>query len=155
MMTSDGPCDGPSRREAIVGAGILVAGAAVTSCGGQTQPEGPGTTTASTPSPSGTAGGTAGDQPLAAVADVPVGGGLVLPDADVVLTQPRANVFAGFSATCTHQGCRVDQVRDGTIVCPCHGAAYSISDGSVVAGPAPSALPHVAVVSRRGQLFRG
>jgi Rieske Fe-S protein len=152
MVTGNPPRSGPGRRDAIVGAGALAVAAAVTSCStGSAEPAEPGTTAAR----EGTAGdGTAGEQPLAAAADVPVGGGLVLPDAGLVLTQPRAGVFAAFSATCTHQGCRVGQVRDGTIVCPCHGAAYSISDGSVVSGPAPNALPRVTVVSRQGQLFR-
>ncbi|MBA2699737.1 MAG: Rieske (2Fe-2S) protein [Nocardioidaceae bacterium] len=73
--------------------------------------------------------------------DVPVGGGLILGDPQVVITQPTAGAFKGFSSICTHQGCPVDNVTDGTINCICHGSMFSIEDGSVVGGPAPSPLP--------------
>ena len=33
----------------------------------------------------------------------------------------------------------------GAIDCPCHGSQYSITNGSVVGGPAPSPLPAVAI----------
>ncbi|WP_319617692.1 Rieske (2Fe-2S) protein [Rhodococcus opacus] len=80
-----------------------------------------------------------------AVSDVPVGGGIVLPAQQLVLTQPQAGVFRAFSAVCTHQGCSVSEVRDGTINCPCHGSRYSITDGSVVRRPAQEPLPTYAV----------
>ena len=57
-------------------------------------------------------------------------------DKDVVVTQPTAGEFKAFSATCTHQGCKVKSVADGVIVCPCHGSKFAIADGSVAAGPA-------------------
>jgi Rieske Fe-S protein len=88
---------------------------------------------------------------LARTGDVPAGGGLILSDAQVVLTQPAAGEFRGFSAVCTHQGCAVTSVSDGTINCPCHGSRFSIEDGSVVqaaAGLSPdqqSPLPEVAI----------
>ena len=78
---------------------------------------------------------------LAATADVPVGGGVVLADAQLVITQPKAGTFKAFSAICTHQGCAVSTVENGTINCPCHGSEFAITDGSVVAGPAPKPLP--------------
>ncbi|OLB75555.1 MAG: hypothetical protein AUI14_20815 [Actinobacteria bacterium 13_2_20CM_2_71_6] len=68
-------------------------------------------------------------------ADIPVQGGKIFPDVDadgVVVTQPAAGLFKAFSATCTHRGCTLTSVSDGTINCPCHGARYSIADGSVV-----------------------
>jgi Rieske Fe-S protein len=46
---------------------------------------------------------------------------------------------------CTHQGCIVDQVANGTIDCPCHGSKFSIKDGSVVNGPAASPLASIAI----------
>jgi len=51
----------------------------------------------------------------------------------------------GFSAVCTHEGCTVDQVSNGSIDCPCHGSQFSVKDGSVVSGPAPSPLPAAAI----------
>ncbi|WP_019900151.1 Rieske (2Fe-2S) protein [Salinispora arenicola] len=91
----------------------------------------------------GTAAGSdaaSGGQVLARAADVPVGGGTILADVGVVITQPQEGTFKGFSATCTHQGCAVAEVSDGTINCPCHGSKFSVADGSVVGGPAPRSL---------------
>lgn len=73
-------------------------------------------------------------------ADIPVGSGKVFPDAQTVITQPKAQEYKAFSSICTHQGCQVDAVTD-TINCPCHGSKYSITDGSVVNPPAPKPLP--------------
>ncbi len=82
---------------------------------------------------------------MAAVADVPVGGGIVLADQDLVVTQPVAGTFKGFSATCTHQGCKVKDVVGGTINCPCHGSKFAVADGTPTAGPAKKPLPEKGV----------
>jgi len=76
---------------------------------------------------------------------IPVGGGVVLKADKIVVTQPTKGEFKAFSAVCTHAGCVVSKVADGTINWPCHGSKYSITDGSVVAGPAPKPLPAKAV----------
>uniref|UniRef100_A0AAU2VC12 Cytochrome bc1 complex Rieske iron-sulfur subunit n=1 Tax=Streptomyces sp. NBC_00003 TaxID=2903608 RepID=A0AAU2VC12_9ACTN len=78
---------------------------------------------------------------LAKTSDIPVGGGKVFVDQKVVVTQPEAGTFKGFSAICTHQGCTVATVSGGTINCPCHGSKYRIADASVAGGPAPRPLP--------------
>ena len=78
---------------------------------------------------------------LARTSDVPVGGGTVLAEQDLVVTQPAAGEFRAFSATCTHQGCPVSEVTDGTINCNCHGSKFAVADGSVVDGPAEKPLP--------------
>jgi Rieske Fe-S protein len=87
---------------------------------------------------------------LAAAAAIPVGGGLVFADLDLVVAQPVAGRFTAFSATCTHQGCTVTEVTDGQIVCPCHGSTFSAVDGSPTAGPAQTPLPGRAVSIRDG-----
>ena len=63
----------------------------------------------------------------------------------MVVTQPVAGTFKAFTAVCTHQGCLVGRVADGEILCPCHGSTYSISDGSVTGGPAPSPLKEIPI----------
>jgi nitrite reductase/ring-hydroxylating ferredoxin subunit len=73
-------------------------------------------------------------------ADIPVGGGRVFTDARVTITQPTRGDFRGFGVVCTHDGCLLDSVSDGTINCPCHGSRYAITDGSVVRGPARTGL---------------
>jgi nitrite reductase/ring-hydroxylating ferredoxin subunit len=93
-------------------------------------------------------GGTA----LGAASEIEVGGGKVFAAQKVVVTQPSAGQYMGFSAVCTHQQCIVDQVADGTIDCPCHGSKFSVKDGSVVAGPAPSPLPAAKVTVSGGQI---
>lgn len=77
--------------------------------------------------------------------EVPVGGGKIYGDLNVVVTQPEEGTFKAFSATCTHQGCQVSQVAHGTINCGCHFSKFSISTGAVEGGPAPEPLPSVAV----------
>jgi nitrite reductase/ring-hydroxylating ferredoxin subunit len=78
---------------------------------------------------------------LAATSKIPVGSGMIFPGPQVVVTQPTAGEFKAFSAVCTHMGCIVNQISNGTIDCPCHGSQYSITTGDVVAGPAPKPLP--------------
>jgi Rieske Fe-S protein len=92
---------------------------------------------------------TSGPQQLGPTSDVPVGGGKIYPQANVVVTQPTQGTFEGFVATCTHQGCQVSSVADGTIDCACHGSRFSIKDGSVVNGPASQPL-HTAKLTVAG-----
>jgi Rieske Fe-S protein len=94
----------------------------------------------SSESPSSDAGGT-----TVATSDVPVEGGVILAEEMLVVTQPAEGEFKAFSAVCTHQGCPVQSVSEGTINCQCHGSSFSIEDGSVVNGPATSALESKSV----------
>jgi len=95
-----------------------------------------------------------GSAPLAALTEVPDGGGLVLPDARVVLTREGDEVH-GFSAVCTHLGCLVRDVHDGQIRCPCHGSRFDARTGAVVQGPATAPLAPVAVTVQDGEVIRG
>ncbi len=126
-----------TRRRALTGA--VVGGLSLpvlAACGGGSS----STATAQPPAASGKPGGKpshggGGAPALVAVAQVPVGGGVILRDQNIVVTQPTQNTFEGFSATCTHQGCQVANVSGGTINCGCHGSQFAITDGANVTGP--------------------
>jgi Rieske Fe-S protein len=84
-------------------------------------------------------------------ATIPVGGGTIFPDQKIVVTQPKAGEFKAFSAVCTHQGCIVNDVSNGTINCICHGSQFDITTGDVRTGPATQPLPAKSItVSSNG-----
>lgn len=71
------------------------------------------------------------------------------PDAPCLLIRTGENSYAAFSRSCTHNGCPVfyhPENRD--IECPCHGGVFSLTDGSVVAGPPPRPLPRILIEVR-------
>ena len=116
----------------------------------------PAPASSSAPPPTEAGSGTAaGPAALASTSDVPVGGGKILTDKKIVLTQPKSGEFHGFSAVCTHAGCTVGSVSDGTINCPCHGSRFSITNGSVVNGPAASPLPAVDIKVQGKSIVQG
>jgi Rieske Fe-S protein len=117
------------RRRVIAGtAGLGLATPLLVACGGDDGES------------AGDSGGSGGDGVLAATSDVPVGGGTIISDQEVVVTQPVEGEFKAFTSVCTHQGCQVGKVENGEILCPCHGSAFSAEDGSVVNGPATEPL---------------
>lgn len=136
------PAASIGRRAVVVGATAVGIGGLVAGCGGAQDSGALG--------PVGAPVGAAGT-PLGAAAEVPVGGGTIFEALEVVVTQPEPGDFRGFSAVCTHTGCIVDEVVDGTINCPCHGSRYRL-DGTVAAGPAPRALPSRPVTVVDGRL---
>lgn len=136
---------GPSRRTFVLGAGA-VAGAAVIGTGLTACTSSSSTTPTATPPPGSPAG------TLAAVADVPVGGGVIADG--VVLTQPVKGQIEAFSTTCTHRGCTVAGVRGKAIECPCHGSRFNL-DGTVANGPAEKPLPKVAIKVEGDNIVRG
>jgi Rieske Fe-S protein len=116
----------------------------------------------SAPAAGGTATSAGGSAPatpaagaLAATSQVPDGGGKIIDGKNVVITQPESGSFRAFSAICTHEGCIVNNVSNGTINCPCHGSKFSIKDGSVVNGPAPSPLAAIAIKVEGTSIFQG
>lgn len=73
-----------------------------------------------------------------------------LPNLRVFLFR-KGNSFRAASAVCSHLGCTVNLAGNG-FHCPCHGSVFDQS-GSVVSGPAPSALAwYQLTVSRDGRL---
>ena len=123
---------GISRRIAFQGMGALGAAVALAGCASDDD-------SASNEEPAPDAG-----TELAATSEVPVGGGLILQEEKIVITQPTEGDFKAFTAVCTHQNCVVAGVEE-TINCTCHGSKFSITDGSVEGGPAPSPLAKVEI----------
>jgi Rieske Fe-S protein len=132
-----------TRRAVLAGAAGIAAVSVMAACGddgGTDGGAGSGGNNAG-----GNGGKTGGNSSLPKTTDVPVGGGVVVAAADVVITQPSAGQFKAFSATCTHQGCTVADVSGGTINCGCHFSKFSATDGSVKNGPATQPLPEKKV----------
>jgi nitrite reductase/ring-hydroxylating ferredoxin subunit len=133
-----------TRRAVLAGGTGAACGAALCACTTYNLGPAPAPPAAPPPAAGGGSGGAATGA-LASTADIPVGGGVVFADQDVVVTQPTAGEFRAFSATCTHQGCFVSEVTEGTINCPCHGSRFDVTDGAVVDGPADAPLPEKGV----------
>jgi Rieske Fe-S protein len=127
----------PNRRTVLRAAGALgasvAAGAALSACGGS------GT--------SGSAGPGSTPSPVSGIptSGIPVGGGEILPNAAVVVTQPVQGTFKAFSAICPHEGCVVSEVVKNTIVCPCHGSTFDATSGDRLSGPAQTGLTRLTV----------
>lgn len=153
----------PSRRALLAGAGVtcaaMLAGCGTSDAGnGGSAPAAGGAATpaaGSAPATGGSAATGVAAGALAATSQVPDGGGLIIDGKNIVITQPESGSFRAFSAICTHQGCIVNRVADGTIDCPCHGSKYSITDGHVVNGPAPAPLPAIAIKVEGTSIFQG
>ncbi|HKD63370.1 MAG TPA: ubiquinol-cytochrome c reductase iron-sulfur subunit [Candidatus Acidoferrales bacterium] len=91
---------------------------------------------------------------VAHAGDIPVGGWKIFSyPADVnpcILLRPEENTYLAYSRICTHTSCPVFfRPEQNLIVCQCHGGAYSVVDGSVLAGPPPRPLPKITL-ERRG-----
>ena len=148
-----------TRRGVLAGVGLAGLAGAISACSSG----GSGSSSAGTGTNAGAGGGAApaatsaagGGSALASTNQIPVGGGMVFSSDKVVVTQPTPGDFKGFSAVCTHMQCTVDQVADGTIDCPCHGSKFSVKDGSVVSGPAPSPLPSQTIKVTGTNIFLG
>ncbi len=94
-----------------------------------------------------------GGATIVATSEVPVGGGVILPEAKVVVTQPTKGEFKAFDAICTHKQCPVTNIEQKTINCQCHASRFSIEDGSVKAGPAPAPLPEIPIKVEDGNVL--
>jgi Rieske Fe-S protein len=145
-----------NRRTALAGAGVAGFTLVLAACGGSDDDA----SSASTPAaPVETGGGdtaatdSSGGTKLGTTGDIPVGGGKVFAGQKVVVVQPTAGSFSGYTAVCTHQGCLVTKVADGTIDCPCHGSKFNVTDGSVKNGPAKSGLSAKTVEVRDGAVY--
>ncbi|MCL7426379.1 Rieske (2Fe-2S) protein [Streptomyces sp. YS415] len=139
-MTSEPlhPVAPPSRRTVVAAVGAVGLTFALNACG--SEDEEPSGAAGSAETSEGAEGAEGGGTVVARTSDIPEGGGKVLTDHKVVVTQPTAGTFKAFSFECTHQGCPVTGVSGGAITCPCHNSRFSIEDGSVQKGPATQPL---------------
>lgn len=146
-----------ARRTVLAAGASVLAGGVLTACGGadETKPSSEG---GSAPTAADSASASSSTPPgntkaLLKSSDVPVGGGTVLKDEKLVVTQPTAGSFRCFTAVCTHQGCLVNKVEAGTIDCPCHGSKFKVADGAVAKGPATKPLEEKKItVSPAGEI---
>lgn len=74
----------------------------------------------------------------------------LLPGRSVAIFRDGEGVYA-ISTVCTHLGCIVKAEPD-RFQCPCHGSQFRL-DGSVSRGPAPKALPWLAVSVSGGEVI--
>jgi thiosulfate dehydrogenase [quinone] large subunit len=111
----------------------------------------------------GSGGGAGGSAPippnavaLASSSRLPSGQGATYTDpgdggTDLIIRQSDGSLTA-FSAVCTHAGCTVGY-QGGQIVCPCHGATYDPTTGTVTGGPAPQGLSPKKVFEQQGKIY--
>jgi nitrite reductase/ring-hydroxylating ferredoxin subunit len=157
---------GAIERRALLRCAALggLAGPLLVACGSDSEEPSAGNGDATTPeSPdTGSGGGDGGSKGLVAAADVPVGGGVALPDQGIVVTQPTEGEFVGYTSKCTHQGGNITAVSDdGVMTCSLHGSQFSIEDGANLVGPnggpagSTADLPTIEVEVVDGQVVRG
>ncbi|WP_345574346.1 Rieske (2Fe-2S) protein [Nonomuraea rosea] len=118
------PENGLGRREILGVAGVAACGLALAGCG---------------------TGGAKAQQSIkgkviAKTADVPVGGGKLIEDLQLVVTQPAEGVYKAFSSVCTHKGCAVSTPKENIIKCACHGSEFAADSGKATKGPATAPL---------------
>ncbi|KQB84681.1 Rieske (2Fe-2S) protein [Corynebacterium oculi] len=111
MVTSQlPPC---SRRLFLLGSATTFAGAVLAACG-------------------------SGPTEEIAATDVPVGSAVIV--GDFIIAQPQRGQYRAYSTTCPHQSSKITEVEGETVRCTSHNSVFSLSDGSVVEGPARSPL---------------
>ncbi|MFG3199270.1 Rieske (2Fe-2S) protein [Streptomyces sp. NPDC048208] len=129
----------PATRRTLLATGAATLAVCCVGCGD----DGDSSSAAASTSPgesSSASSGSGDGRALGSVGEIPEGGGKIFTAEKVVVTQPAKGEYKAFSAICTHQGCTLNKVADGTVDCPCHGSKFRISDGSVAHGPATEPL---------------
>jgi nitrite reductase/ring-hydroxylating ferredoxin subunit/putative flippase GtrA len=134
------------RRAVLTGACAIGVGGVLAACGDGDSDTSDTSTAASAPS----AGATSG--PLAATADVAIGGGVVV--GGVLVVQPVQGTFKAYDAACPHQGARVGAPQQNVVTCPAHRSKFKAEDGSLISGPATRGLTEIAVTVQGSEVVR-
>lgn len=135
-----------TRRALLAGAGAVGVSVVLAACGTGDDDaldgagRGPSTGAPATGGSASAPAGANGAGALAQKSEIPVGGGKIISDQQIVVTQPTEGTFKAFSSICTHKQCPVTSVDGGTINCSCHGSKFAVADGSVKGGPASKPL---------------
>lgn len=138
-----------TRREALGAAAVAgVCAPLLAACGATTASGGTGATSGSGAS---TGSGNGANGVTVKTTDVPVGGGILADNSNVIVTQPNAGTYMAFQAVCPHQGSALPAPVNGTITCPLHGSTFAV-DGSLEGGPATRGLTSDPVSVKNGTI---
>lgn len=138
-----------TRREALGAAAVAgVCAPLLAACGATTASGGTGATSGSGAS---TGSGNGANGVTVKTTDVPVGGGILADNSNVIVTQPKAGTYMAFQAVCPHQGSALPAPVNGTITCPLHGSTFAV-DGSLEGGPATQGLTSDPVSVKNGTI---
>lgn len=99
--------------------------------------------------------GRPGEQAVARLADVPVGGTLTFhyprDGEPCLLLRPDERTLLAYSQKCTHLSCAVvPELARGRLLCPCHRGVFDLATGRPTAGPPRRPLPRITLVTRDG-----
>ncbi|WP_068159561.1 ubiquinol-cytochrome c reductase iron-sulfur subunit [Rhodococcus phenolicus] len=142
------------RRALLGGVGAVAATAVLTACGSSVGADSDGGAADGELAAATTAPPGPDAEVVAGVADVPVGGAVMIDGKRLVLSQPVAGDFRAFVAICTHSGCNISGVEGDEIVCNCHGSRFRL-DGTVAKGPAKRPLKTRPIEARGTDLVVG
>lgn len=78
---------------------------------------------------------------------------IVVDDTPVLLLRSGQRTFAVHDR-CSHRGCSLSdgEIEGGEVVCACHGSRFSLSDGSLLRGPATAPQPAFETRTREGKI---
>jgi nitrite reductase/ring-hydroxylating ferredoxin subunit len=87
-------------------------------------------------------------QVVARIGDLPIDGVKLFnyptPKDPCLMIRTAEDTYVAYSQVCTHLSCAVYfDARTRHLECPCHRGSFSVTDGSVIAGPPPRPLPRV------------
>lgn len=72
---------------------------------------------------------------------------------DKIIVHKKEKNIEAFSSTCTHLGCKLSEIKDDKIICPCHGSQFSFN-GETEKGPAVKPLKKINIkMDKKGNLL--